>query len=151
MRSKSWKPSSHEVDRDEVERAALGAHERGPLRELAAQRLDEPEGVVGTVDAVGLAGLGGAYDHAWAVHAPGDPRLLADNALCLVLGGEVGVIELLPLGEHLFGEDALVAAGDGDRADVVDALGGDRVGELHCVAGAHELARSVSSTDALRS
>src|ERR1700716_744515 len=38
--------AGHEIDRHEVERAALRAHEGSPLRELAAQRLDQLEGVV---------------------------------------------------------------------------------------------------------
>ena len=46
------------VDRNEVERPALGADERHPLRERVAHLLDELEGVVRPVDAVRLTGLG---------------------------------------------------------------------------------------------
>jgi hypothetical protein len=46
------------VDRNEVERPALGTDERHPLRERIAHLLDELEGVIRAVDAVGLPGLG---------------------------------------------------------------------------------------------
>ncbi len=47
-----------EIDRDEVEPPALEPDERHPRGQRVAQPLDELEGVVRAVDAVGLAGLG---------------------------------------------------------------------------------------------
>ena len=47
----------NEVDGYQVERTTLGADERRPLGEGIAHLLDELEGVIGTVDAIGLTRL----------------------------------------------------------------------------------------------
>jgi hypothetical protein len=77
-----------------------------------------------------------ADDDARAVDAPGDVALLAHDCLGVVLGAEVGVVELLGLLEHVLAERAVVEARGGDRARVVEAAGPDRLGELDRVARA---------------
>ena len=129
----------HEVDWDEVERSALGPDERHPLREGVAHLLDELEGVVRPVDPIRLAVVGRPDDHARAVDPPGNGRVGPYDALRLVFGLVVGMVELLALVEHRLGERALEAAGHGDGADQVDARGVDFVGEPDEVARAHDV------------
>ena len=125
-----------EVDRDDVDLAALDPDAGEPLREGVARPLQELEEVVGPVDLVHLAGLGVADDDPGPVHAPGHLRLLPDDRLGLVLGLEVGVVlDLLGLLEHVLGEGALVEARRGDRADHVEALRVELLGELHRLPG----------------
>ena len=98
---------------------------------------DQLEEVVGTVDLVHLAGLGVADDDSRPVDAPRALALLADDALGLVLGPEVGIdVEVLGLVEHVLAPGPLVEAGAGDRADHVDAARLDGLGELDHVPGA---------------
>ena len=127
------------VDRNQVERSALGTDERHPLREGVAHLLDELERVVRSVDAIRLAGLGRPDDHARAVDAPGHRRLRPDDALGLVLGHVIGMVELLPLVEHRLREGALESARDRDRAHQVQAGGADLVGEADDVARAGDV------------
>ena len=47
-------------------------------------------------------------------------EFLAHDLFGLELGAVVGELELLAGIEHVFAEDAVVATGDGDRADVVE-------------------------------
>ena len=113
--------SRHEVDRHDVDLAAFEADQRHPRRDRVAQSLDEFEGVIGTIYAVGLPGLRRADHQAGAVD-PKARRRLADNLFGVVLGSVVGMVQDLPLGEHLLAELALPAtAGHRDRAHVVDA------------------------------
>ncbi len=126
-----------EVDRDDVDLASLDARHRHPLRDGVANAADQLEEVVGPVDLVHLAGLGVADDDAGAIDPPRTRALVADHALGLVLGLEVGVgVDVLSLVEHVLAPGALVKAGRGDRADHVDAACLDRLGELDHVAGA---------------
>ena len=127
------------VDRDKVERPALGADERRPLREGVAHLLDELERVIRTVDAIRLAGLRRADDHAGAIDAPGHRGLGAHDVLGLVLRLVVGVVELLALVEHRLGEGPLVPPGDGDRAHQMEAAGADLVREADDVARAGDI------------
>ena len=64
----------------------------------------------------------------YTVH--GSLRFLAHDLLALVLGHEVRVVEALGLVEHVLAEHAFVQARGGDRADVVQVAGVDRLGEL---------------------
>ena len=125
-----------EVDRDDVQVRALGAGEREPLGQRVAQLLDQLEEVVGPVDLVHRAGLGVADDDARAVDAQRRGDVVARELLGLELRAVVGVRELLALVEHVLAEQALVAAGDGDRGRVVEAADVDRVRELDDVARA---------------
>ena len=126
----------HEVHRHDRGLAALGAREREPRGQRAAQLLEQVEHVVRAVDLVHDARLGVADDHA----GPEDQRLgldvAPDHGLGLVLGPVVVVGQLLVLVEHVLLEHALVGAGHGDRADVVEAAHVVGVGEVDHVARA---------------
>ena len=126
----------HEVDGHDVGVAALRTGQRRPLGQRVAQLLEQLEEVVGTVDLVHLAGLRVAHHDAGPEDQRARPDLLAHQPLGLVLGAVVGVRELLALVEHVLLEHALVEAGHGDRAGVVEAADLDRVGELDHVPGA---------------
>ena len=119
-----------EIDRDDVDAAALEADRRHPRRQQLAHALDQLEEVVRAVDLVHLAGLRVADDERGAVHRPRHLRLGANDLLALVLGHEVRMVEALGLVEHVLAKDAFVEAGRGDRADVVQVTGVDRPGEL---------------------
>ena len=119
-----------EIDRDDVDAAALEADRRHPGRQQLAHALDQLEEVVRAVDLVHLAGLRVADDERGAVHRPRHLRLGANDLLALVLGHEVRMVEALGLVEHVLAKDAFVEAGRGDRADVVQVTGIDRPGEL---------------------
>ena len=70
------------------------------------------------------------------VDPPGPLALLAHDALGLVLGAEVGMrVEVFGLVEHVLAPLAFVEAGDGDRADMVEAAGVDRAGQFDRVLG----------------
>ena len=122
-----------EVDRHDVDATAFDADRRHPRRQEAAHALDQLEEVVRSVDLVHLAGLAVAHDQARAIDAPGHLRFLADDLFRVVLGGEVRVIEVLGLVEHVLAEHALVHAGRGDRGNVLEDAGLDLVGERHRV------------------
>ena len=128
-----------EINRDEVERSALGADERHPLREGVAHLLDELEGVVRAVDPVRLAGLGRTDDHARAVDPPRHRRLTPNDALGLVLGLVIRVVELLALIEHRLGEGAFEAAGNRDGAHQMKAGGLNLVRQPDDVARARDV------------
>ena len=126
-----------EVDRDDVDLPPLDPDAGEPLRDGVAGALQKLEEVVGTVDLVHLAGLGVPDDDPRPVDAPRHLGLLADDGLRLVLGLEVGVVvDLLGLLEHVLGEGALVEAGRGDRADHVEVLRVELLGELDRLPGA---------------
>jgi hypothetical protein len=125
-----------EVHRHDVDAPALQAHAREPRRQDLPHALDELEEVVGPVDLVHLAGGRVAHHQRRAVHRPGHLALLAHDLLALVLGHEVGVLEVLGLVEHVLAEHALVQAGGGDAAHVVQVAGLDGLGELAHVARA---------------
>ena len=116
-----------------------GPDERRPLGQQLACALDRLEEVVRAVDLVHLAGARIADDDARAVDAPRHVGLLAHDPLGLELRAVVGRGELLALVEHLLFEGALVLAGDGDRGDVVQALGVDRARQFDGVRGAADV------------
>ena len=124
------------VDRHDVRVAELGADEREPLGQRVARLLDRLEEVVGPVDLVHLAGLRVADDDGGPVDPPRHARLLARDLLGLELRAVVGRGQLLALVEHVLAEQALVAAGDGDRRGVVQDAGLERVGQRDRVARA---------------
>ena len=128
-----------EVDRHEVRVAELGPDERDPLRQRAADLLDRLEEVVRAVDLVHLAGLRVPDDDRRAVHAPRHRRLLAHELLGLELRAVVGRRELLALVEVVLAKQAAALAGDGDRRDVVQMAGADRVRERDGVARAPDV------------
>ncbi len=120
-----------EVHRDDVDLLPLDADAGDPWRQQVAGALKQLEEVVGPVDLVHLAGLGVADDDPGAIDPVRDLGLLPHHGLGLVLGLEVGVVlDVVGLVEHVLGEGALVEAGRGDRADHVEALGLERLGEL---------------------
>ena len=120
---------------------------------IVAHLLDELEEVIGAVDLVDLAGLRVADDDARAIDPPRDFRLRPHDPLALVLGGVIGMIEPARLFEHVLAEHAVVKAGRGDRAHVMEAarldrLGeGERVGDAGDVGAHHLLRRGVEVVD----
>ena len=96
-------------------------------------RLEE---VVRAVDLVDVAGLRVADDEARPVDAERPLAFAAHDAFGIVLGLEVRMVELLRLLEHVLAEHAVVEAGGGDRAHVMEAARVDGVGELDRVARA---------------
>ena len=123
------------VDRDDVDLAPLDPDRRQPGRQHTAHLLQQLEHVVGAVDLVDLARARVADDDPRPVDAPGAAAFLAHDPLRLVLGAEVRMrVEVLGLVEHVLGPGALVEAGGGDRADLVEAAGLDRAGEFDRVA-----------------
>ena len=128
-----------EIDRYDVDPPALDADGRHPRRQRLAQLLDQLEEIVRPVDLVHLAGARIADDEGWTVDAPGNAAFTADNALGIVLGPEVGMIEPLRFLEHVLAEQPLEQAGRRDRAEQVEVLGADRFGELHGVARAVDI------------
>ena len=100
-----------------------------------AQLLDQAKEVVGAVDLVDLAVSEWPTADPRAVDPQRDLELVADDLLGLPLRGEVGMVELLALVEHVLAEEAVVAAGHRERGDVVQEPGPARVGELDGVAG----------------
>ena len=125
-----------EIDRHDVDPPALEAHRGHPRRQQLAHPLDQLEEVVRAVDLVHLAGLRVADHERRPVHRPRHLRLLAHDLLALVLGHEVRMLEALGLLEHVLAEHAFVEARGGDRADVMQVAGIDRLGELDDRAGA---------------
>ena len=123
------------VDRDDVDLAALDPDDRQPGRGHPPQPLQGLEEVVGPVDLVDLPGARVADHDPRPVDPPGPLALVADQPLGLVLGAEVGVVvELFGLVEHVLDPDALVEAGGGNRADLVEAARLERPAELDRVA-----------------
>ncbi len=122
-----------EVDRDDVDLAALDPDRRQPRRQHPPRPLQRLEEVVGPVDLVDLAAARVADDDPRPVDAPG-PGRFADQPLGLVLGAEVGVgVEPFGLLEHVLAPLALVETGGGDRADLVKAARVERPGQLQRV------------------
>ena len=132
-----------EIDRDDVDAPALEADRRHPRRQQLAHALDQLEEVVRAVDLVHLAGLRVADDERRPVHRPRHLRFLAHDLLALVLGHEVGVVEALGLVEHVLAKHAFVEPGGGDRADVMQVAGVDRLGELDHRARALDVGRDL--------
>ncbi len=123
------------VDRDDVDLAAFDPDGRQPGGQHPARPLQCLEEVIGPVDLVDLTGSRVADDDPRPVDAPGAGRF-AHQPLGLVLGPEVGVVvEPLRLLEHVLVPPALVETRGGDRADLVEAAGLDRTGELERVPG----------------
>ena len=125
-----------EVDRDDVDLAALDPGHRHPLRDRVADPPDQLEEVVRAVDLVHLARLRVPDHDPGSVDAPWAGALAANDALRLVLGPEVRMrVEVLSLLEHVLAPRPLVEAGGRDRADHVDAARLDRLRELDHVPG----------------
>jgi hypothetical protein len=100
-----------EVDRDNVDSPAFNADRRHPGGEHPAHFLDQLEEVVGAVDLVHFAGARVADNDRRAEDAPGNPALLADDALGIMLGAEVGVVEVFRFVEHVFTKQSFEEAG----------------------------------------
>src|SRR4051812_31996857 len=84
-------------------------------------------------------------DHeAGTINAEGARAFAPHYAFGLVLGPEVRMIELLRFVEHVFAEDAVVKAGSGDRAHMMEASG------LHARRKLHGVTRAFHISDALR-
>jgi hypothetical protein len=95
-----------EVDRDHVDSPAFDADGRHPGGEHLAHFLDQLEEVVGPVDLVHFAGARVADNDRRAEDAPGNLALLADDAFGVVLGAEVGVVEVFRFVEHVFAKQS---------------------------------------------
>ena len=120
-----------EINRHDVEAPAFDAHHGHPWGQHLAHLLDELEEVVRTVDLVDITRLGVTDHEAGAVDAKRPLALIADDGFGVVLGLEVRVIEVFRFFEHVLAEHAVVEAGGGDRAHVVEALGTHGLGELN--------------------
>jgi hypothetical protein len=131
----------HEVDGDEVDPTALHADQRQPRWHQATQPFEQREEVVGPVDLVDLAGAGVADHDPGAVDPPGHLALVPGEALGGMFGREVGMVQPGGLVQHVLAEGPWVAAGHGDRGDVVEPPRPDAVDELHHVAGAVDVGR----------
>ena len=125
-----------EVDRHDVDAAALDADRRHPRRQRAPELLQRLEEIVRPVDLVDVAGLRVADDEAGPVDPERHLAVLADDAFGIVLGPEIRMVEVLGLLEHVLAEHAVVEPGGGDRAHVVEAAGADGRGECDGVARA---------------
>src|SRR6056297_220965 len=109
----------HIIDRHDVELATFDADQRKPGRQHRTNLLQALEEVVNAVDLVYFAGSGVPDNHGGPVHAPGHFALVAHDAFGVVLGGKVGVAEVLRFLEHVFPEDPGVEPAGGDGADVL--------------------------------
>ena len=118
-----------EVDRHDIDSAALDADHRNPRGHDVAQLLDELEEVVGAVNLVDLACSRVADDDAGAIDPPGDVLLRPHQPLALMLGGVIRMLETARLVEHVLAENAIVQARRSDRAHVMEAARLDRLGE----------------------
>ncbi len=125
-----------EVDRHDIDPPSLDTDGWHPRRQQLPHALDQLEEIVRTVDLVHFAGLAVANDQAGPVDAPGDASLLPDDSFRIVLGLEIRMLDILGFLEHVLAEHALVQAGSGDRTDVLEAAGADRVGQRNRVARA---------------
>jgi len=124
----------NEIHRHDVDSAALDADRRHPRRQHFAHLLDGLEEIVRAIDLVDFTGLRMTDDEAGAVDAERNLGLVADHAFRIVLGLEIGVIEIFGLVEHVLAEHAVVKTGGRDRAHVLETARVDRRGELDRVA-----------------
>ena len=131
------------VDRHDVRPADLEADQREPLRQRVARLLHRLEEVVRPVDLVHLAGARVADHDRRPVDAPGARDACPHELLGLELGLVVRRGQLLALVEHVLGEVALVAAGDGDRGAVVEDPRLQVVGEVDRVLRAADVEQRV--------
>ena len=126
----------HEVYRDDIDAPAFDTDGRHPGGEHLAHLLDQLEEVVGPVDLVHFAGARVADDDCRTEDAPRDPALLADDAFGVVLGAEVGILEVLRFVEHVFTKQPFEKSGGGNRADQVEVSGSNFLCQADGVAGA---------------
>ena len=133
----------HEIDRHDVDPAALESHHRHPWRQQLAHLLDQLEEVIRAVDLVHLAGVAVADDQPGAIDPPRHRRLLSHDLLGLVLGSEVRMVETFGLVEHVLAEHPFVHAGSGDRRHVLEDAGLDLIGQRHGVLCAVDVDRDL--------
>src|SRR5208282_809777 len=126
----------HKVHRYKIDPAALETDAWHPGGQRFAQLLYELEEIIRAVDLIHLASAAVADDDARSVDSPGHPALVAHGFFRQMFAGEIGVIQVLRLREHVFAEHALIEAGCGDRTDMVEPPGSDRHGEAYRVARA---------------
>src|SRR5690606_25243076 len=83
-----------------------------------------------------LACVGIPHHYTGSVDAPGDGALLAHSALGLVLGLEIGHVEVLCLIEHVFTKEAVEQTGHCDGAAMMEAASAESFGQLQRLTGA---------------
>ena len=128
-----------EIDRNQIDPAALQPDARRPRRQVPAHLLDQLEKVVGPVDLIHFA-VAGISDHdARPINAPRQAALVADHLFGFMLAGEIRVIQILGFLEHVLAEHALVKPGGRNRTDMVKAPGADLLGEPHRIASAFDI------------
>src|SRR4029079_5546374 len=115
------------------------ADHRHPSGKEVARLLYRLEEVVRTVDLVDLPRLRVPHDEARPVDAERPPALVAHDAFGIVLRPEIRMIELFGFVEHVFAKRSLIEPGCRDRADMMQAAGGDRFGEAHRVSCAFDV------------
>ena len=130
-----------EIDRHDVDPAALEADHWNPGWHGFAQLLDQLEEVVGAVDLVDLAGRRVADDDAGSIDAPRNCGLGADKGFAPVLRGKVGVIEPSRFLEHVLAEDPVIEAGRRDGTHVMEAARLDHLCESERVRHAGDVRR----------
>jgi len=98
------------IDRNDIELAAFYADSRHPLRQRVAHFLNQLEEVIRAIDLVDLTGLRMPHDHPRPIDAPWHFAFVTHDGFRVVLGAEVGMIELFGFFEHILAESAVVEA-----------------------------------------
>jgi hypothetical protein len=120
-----------EIDRHDVDPAAFDSNRWHPRRQELPHPLDQLEEVIRTIDLVHFAGLAVTDDKTWAIDPPGNLGLGTDDLFRIVLRLKVRVVEVLGLVEHVLPENTFVHPRRGNRADVLETSGMNRVRERH--------------------
>ena len=126
----------HEVNRHNIDAAALQAHRRHPWRQQLAHALDQLEEIVGAVNLVHFASGAVTHHHGGTKHSPWHLAFLAYYFFALVLGPEIRMLVVFSLFKHVFAEHALIQTRSRNRRHMVKMPGINGFGKLDRVARA---------------